>query len=66
MVDLIMLTAPFAVFALLSNVIVSSNDPEILEKLAFYAGTVVIGLTLLVVFYVTAGYIYTKNTQGIF
>ncbi|MCK0200881.1 dicarboxylate/amino acid:cation symporter [Ornithobacterium rhinotracheale] len=62
MVDLIMLTAPFAVFALLSNVIVSSNDPEILEKLAFYAGTVVIGLTLLVVFYVTAGYIYTKKT----
>ena len=28
MVDLIMLTAPFAVFALLANVVVSSGDPD--------------------------------------
>jgi Na+/H+-dicarboxylate symporter len=37
MVDLIMLTAPYAVFALLANVIVSSNDPELLYALLFYA-----------------------------
>ncbi len=33
MVDLIMLSAPFAVFALLANVVVSSSDPEILLAL---------------------------------
>lgn len=62
MVDLIMLTAPFAVFALLSNVIVSSNNPDILEKLAYYTATVVAGLILMVVFYVTVAYIYTKKS----
>ena len=33
MVDLIMLTAPYAVFALLANVVVSSDDSEILMAL---------------------------------
>lgn len=51
MVDLIMLTAPFAVFALLANVVVTSDDPDILIALLKYTGVVVAGLFLMVVFY---------------
>ena len=51
MVDLIMLSAPYAVFALLANVVVSSDDPDILYALLQYAGVVVLGLVLMIVFY---------------
>ena len=51
MVDLIMLTAPVAVFALLANVVVSSGDPDLLVALLKYAGVVVLGLVLMIVFY---------------
>jgi len=51
MVDLIMLTAPVAVFALLANVVVSSGDPDLLLALLKYSGVVVLGLLLMIVFY---------------
>ena len=51
MVDLIMLTAPIAVFALLANVVVSSSDPDILLALLKYSGVVILGLILMIVFY---------------
>lgn len=51
MVDLIMLSAPYAVFALLAGVVVSSSDPELLLALLKYAGVVVLGLALMIVFY---------------
>jgi Na+/H+-dicarboxylate symporter len=51
MVDLIMLSAPFAVFALLASVVVSSDDSDILVALLQYAGVVVFGLLLMIVFY---------------
>ena len=61
MVDLIMLTAPYAVFALLANVVVSSSDPEILLALLKYAGVVVLGLLLMIVFYCTLVSIFAKK-----
>jgi Na+/H+-dicarboxylate symporter len=51
MVDLIMLSAPYAVFALLANVVVSSGDPDLLLALLKYGGVVVLGLCLMIVFY---------------
>lgn len=51
MVDLIMLTAPVAVFALLANVVVSSGDPDLLLALLKYSGVVLLGLVLMIVFY---------------
>ena len=51
MVDLIMLVAPYAVFALLASVVVSSGDPELLIALLKYSGVVVLGLFLMIVFY---------------
>ncbi len=61
MVDLIMLTAPVAVFALLAGVVVSSSDPELLLALLKYAGVVVLGLFLMVVFYSSVVYAFTKK-----
>ncbi|WP_196887876.1 dicarboxylate/amino acid:cation symporter [Aureivirga sp. CE67] len=51
MVDIIMLTSPYAVFALLANVVVTAGDPEILQKLLFYAGVVILGLFTMIIFY---------------
>ena len=61
MVDLIMLSAPIAVFALLANVVVSSDDPDILVALLWYAMTVVGGLLLMVVFYCVLVGVFTKK-----
>lgn len=51
MVDLIMLSAPYAVFALLSSVVVSSNNPELLIALMKYSALLVFGLFLMILFY---------------
>ena len=61
MVDLIMLTAPFAVFSLLANVVVSSGDPELLYALLFYSAVVVGGLLLMVCFYLVLVTVITKR-----
>ncbi|MGB1370248.1 MAG: dicarboxylate/amino acid:cation symporter [Flavobacteriaceae bacterium] len=61
MVDLIMLTAPYAVFALLANVVVSSGDPELLYALLFYASVVVGGLLLMVCFYLIVFAVVVKK-----
>ncbi len=62
MVDLIMITAPYAVFALLANVIIAFDDTEILIKLLWYALCVVGGLILMIVFYLILVSIYTKKS----
>jgi proton glutamate symport protein len=52
MVDLIMLSAPYAVFALIANVIVgTSGDWELLNSLLKYGLTVVIGLLIMIMVY---------------
>ncbi|NND63672.1 MAG: dicarboxylate/amino acid:cation symporter [Flavobacteriaceae bacterium] len=61
MVDLIMLIAPYAVFALLANVVVNSGDPDLLLALLKYAGVVVLGLSLMVVFYLIIVGTYVKK-----
>lgn len=66
MVDVIMLMAPYAVFGLLANVIVSSDDPALLFNLLKYAGTVLIGLLLMVGVYLTVLKVYTKKPIGFF
>tara|TARA_R110001606_G_scaffold8303_7_gene36476 strand:+ start:26021 stop:27340 length:1320 start_codon:yes stop_codon:yes gene_type:complete len=61
MVDLIMLFAPYAVFALLSNVVVSSDDPDLLLALLKYALTVVVGLLIMAAFYMLLISVFTKK-----
>jgi len=62
MVDLIMLFAPYAVFALLANVMIAFDDTEILLKLLVYALCVVGGLLLMVCFYLFLVSVYTKKS----
>lgn len=61
MVDLIMLFAPYAVFALLANVIIAFDDIEILLKLLSYAGCVVFGLAIMIGFYLVLVSVYAKK-----
>ena len=61
MVDLIMITAPYAVFALLANVIVAFDDADIFKNLLFYEIFVFIGLLLMLIFYLILIRIYTKK-----
>jgi len=60
MVDLIMLIAPLAVFALLASVVVSSSDPDILLALLKYSGVVILGLLLMIVFYCILVAVFAK------
>ncbi|WP_044397656.1 dicarboxylate/amino acid:cation symporter [Lacinutrix sp. Hel_I_90] len=62
MVDLIMLFAPYAVFALMANVIIAFDDTEILLKLLNYALCVVGGLALMIGFYLVLVKVYTKKS----
>jgi Na+/H+-dicarboxylate symporter len=61
MVDLIMLTAPYAVFALLANVVVNAPNSEILQALGVYMITVVLGLAIMIGIYSLAIWIFTKK-----
>lgn len=62
MVDLIMLFAPYAVFALLANVIIAFDDTEILVKLLWYSLCVVFGLLLMIGFYLLLISFYVKKS----
>jgi len=56
------LSAPYAVFALLANVVVSSGDPDLLYALLYYSFVVIGGLMLMVVFYlIIVGTVVRKN-----
>ncbi len=66
MVDLIMLMAPYAVFALLAALVVDTTNTDIFSALAMYALSVVIGLSVMVTIYVTAIKVYTKKSPSFF
>ena len=66
MVDLIMKTAPYAVFALLASVITSSNDPDILLALLKYSGVVCLGLFFMIIVYSIAVYLITNSNPLVF
>ncbi len=51
MIDLIMLAAPYGVFALLASLVVESPNLDLFKALGWYAITVITGLFLLLVFY---------------
>ena len=66
MVDLIMKTAPYAVFALLASVITSSNDPDLLLALLKYSGVVCLGLFFMIIVYSIAVYLITNSNPLVF
>lgn len=51
MVDLIMLYAPYGVFALMASLVVETTNPDLFVALAYYALTVILGLITIVGIY---------------
>lgn len=66
MIDIIMLAAPYGVFALLAALVVESPSLDLFKALGWYAITVVLGLTLMIVVYNIIMYSYTKRSPKSF
>ena len=66
MIDLIMLTAPYGVFALLAALVVESPSTDLFAALAMYGVTVLIGLALMIGFYILLVWVVTKNKPSFF
>lgn len=59
MIDLIMLTAPYGVFALLAALVVESPSADLFTALGWYALTVVTGLLIMIIFYTMVVMVFT-------
>jgi Na+/H+-dicarboxylate symporter len=66
MVDLIMLIAPYAVFALIASLVTETNNPDLFQALLWYMLCVVIGLGLMVGVYLLVMYLYTGKSPIFF
>ena len=66
MVDLIMLAAPYGVFALMAALVVEAPSADLFAALGMYAISVVFGLLLMVVFYIVLVKIFTKKSPRFF
>lgn len=62
LIDLIMLAAPFGVFALLAALVVESPSTDLFAALAMYAVSVVIGLLLMIGTYFLIVWSFTKRS----
>ncbi len=59
MIDLIMLAAPYGVLALLAALVVESPSADLFKALGWYGLTVLLGLLLMVSFYISMVFIFT-------
>ncbi|WP_111707865.1 dicarboxylate/amino acid:cation symporter [Lutibacter citreus] len=66
MIDLIMLAAPYGVFALLAALVVESPSLDLFKALIWYAFTVVLGLLLMIGFYNLLVWVVTKKNPSTF
>ncbi len=66
MIDIIMLAAPYGVFALLAALVVESPSADLFAALAMYALCVLLGLFLMICFYNLLVWIFTKRKPGFF
>ena len=66
MIDLIMLAAPFGVFALLAALVVESPSLDLFKALVWYAFTVILGLLIMIAFYNLLVWVYTKKKPSFF
>ncbi|MCF7569608.1 dicarboxylate/amino acid:cation symporter [Sabulilitoribacter arenilitoris] len=66
MVDLIMLAAPYGVFALLAALVAESPSIDLFKALGWYALTVVIGLLLMITIYTLMVLVFTKKKPSFF
>ncbi|MFT4831545.1 MAG: proton glutamate symport protein [Psychroserpens sp.] len=66
LIDLIMLAAPYGVFALLAALVVESPSLDLFKALGWYAISVLLGLTLMICVYLFIVWIVTKKTPAFF
>lgn len=66
LIDLIMLAAPFGVFALLASLVAESPSLDLFQALLWYAFSVVLGLALILCVYVAIIKIFTKKSASFF
>lgn len=65
-IDLIMATAPYGVFALLAALVVESPSVDLFSALALYAITVLIGLVCMLGVYAVIVWIFTRKSPSFF
>lgn len=66
LIDLIMLAAPYGVFALLAALVVESPSTDLFKALFWYALCVLIGLALMIAVYVLIVVVFTKRSPSFF
>lgn len=66
MIDLIMLAAPYGVFALLASLVVESPSADLFSALALYALTVVTGLIIMLALYALIVWLSAHKTPRFF
>ena len=66
LIDLIMLAAPYGVFALLAALVVESPSLDLFQALGMYAITLLIGLALMIVVYIVLVKIFTGRSPSFF
>ncbi|MDP3353843.1 MAG: dicarboxylate/amino acid:cation symporter, partial [Flavobacteriaceae bacterium] len=66
LIDLIMLTAPYGVFALLAALVVEAPSADLFIALLWYAFSVVLGLILMISLYLLIVWIFTKKSPKFF
>jgi len=65
-IDLIMLSAPYGVFALLAALVVESPSIDLFKALVWYSFTVVLGLFLMILFYNLVVWLIVKKKPSTF
>jgi len=66
LIDLIMLAAPFGVFALLATLVAESPSIDLFKALLWYAFSVVLGLAIMIMLYALIVKIFTKKSPSFF
>ena len=66
LIDLIMLSAPYGVFALLATLVVEAPSLELFAALGLYSITLLVGLTLMILVYAIIVKLLTGKTPGEF
>ena len=66
LIDLIMLAAPYGVFALLAALVVEAPSLELFQALALYAITLLLGLAAMIMVYALLVKIFTKRNPSSF
>jgi len=66
MIDIIMLTAPYGVLALMAALVVEAPSSDLFYALLYYSASVVAGLALMIGFYLLVVWIFTKKSPAFF